>query len=103
MFYQKAGVARRSSLGSEVVELSLSPAPSVSPLDRATYQLRRDQLKQLRAISLDFALDDYRFSQALMVRAALDAFLSLDLVEQLQLLEAQQSKELELGIARPGA
>jgi hypothetical protein len=92
---------RRSSFGHEL-ELKLLPAVQ---LEKCTFRLRSDQAKQLRAVALDLALDDYDFSQAEMVRAALDDFQRRPLVQQVQRLERLREREKLLGVgieaARP--
>jgi hypothetical protein len=73
--------------------------PAVA-LSKRTFLIRSDQLRALRGLALDLALDDYSFSQAEMVRAALAAFLARPVWEQVAALEAYREAETCLGVGQ---
>lgn len=88
--------ARRGNLGAHIVELTLDDGAVA--LEKRTFQLRDDQLGVLRAVVLDWQMDDYTFSQNEVIRVALDAFLDLGLNEQIRRLEAHRRYEQGIGL-----
>jgi hypothetical protein len=99
---------RRSTLGPTTLDaqvIEIEPRPPVK-LKKLGLYLRTDQMRSLKQLCLDLQIDDYDFSQAEMIRAAIADFLELSLGEQVARLEKNRSSETEVGIgigaARPG-
>jgi hypothetical protein len=88
---------RRSTLGPEVIELTIKKRVT---LQKRGYHLRSDHLAALKRLALDLALDDYDFSQAEMLRAALADFLALPIGEQVYRLERYREVESEMGLGK---
>jgi hypothetical protein len=97
-------MVRRSTLGPEVIELMFGPAVT---LKKQGVYFRSDQLRRVKRIALDLQMDDYDFSQAELIRAALADFLELPLGEQVYRLEKYRQHEKSLGVGigsiRPGS
>jgi hypothetical protein len=88
-------LARRSTLGPEVIELTIKTRVK---LKKHGVFFRSDHLRKLKHLALDLALDDYDFSQAEVIRAAISDFLDLPLGEQVHRLEQYRQRETDLGV-----
>jgi hypothetical protein len=88
---------RRTTLGPEVIELTIAKRVR---LQKRGFYLRSDHLGALKRLALDLMLDDYDFSQAEMIRAAVAEFLALPIGEQVYRLEQYRQCEVDLGLGR---